>query len=108
MECLVRRSRASAPTGAAVNSQGRKPLDAGRAIHSPGRATQSQKGDAPVPQSFVSLHFHVVFSTKNRQPMIGAEFVDRLYEYIGVSFKDEFKSPLIRYEIVFDETYLWS
>ena len=36
-----------------------------------------------MPQSFASLHFHIVFSTKNRQQMIGAEFRDRLYEYIG-------------------------
>jgi REP element-mobilizing transposase RayT len=36
-----------------------------------------------VPQSFGSLHFHLVFSTKNRQPLIDAELRTRLYEYIG-------------------------
>jgi hypothetical protein len=36
-----------------------------------------------MPQSFASLHFHIV------------------------SFKDEFKSLLIRHEIVFDQKYLW-
>src|SRR5688572_18706142 len=36
-----------------------------------------------MPQSFGSLHFHLVFSTKNRQPVIDAELQPRLYEYIG-------------------------
>ena len=36
-----------------------------------------------MPQSFVCLHYHVVFSTKHRQPMIDAELQPRLYEYMG-------------------------
>jgi REP element-mobilizing transposase RayT len=36
-----------------------------------------------MPQSLTSLHFHIVFSTKDRRNMIVDEFRDRLYEYIG-------------------------
>ena len=36
-----------------------------------------------MPQSFVSLHVHVVFSTKNRIPMIDEELQPRLFEYVG-------------------------
>ena len=34
-------------------------------------------------QSFTNLIFHIVFSTKNRQPLITDESKPRLYEYIG-------------------------
>ena len=33
-----------------------------------------------MPQSFASLNLHLVFSTKNRQPLIDAEIQSRLYE----------------------------
>ena len=36
-----------------------------------------------MPQSFTSLHFHLIFSTKNRMPLIGADLQSRLFEYIG-------------------------
>jgi len=36
-----------------------------------------------VPQSFACMHCHIVFSTKNRQPLIMADTAPRLYEYIG-------------------------
>jgi putative transposase len=36
-----------------------------------------------MPQSFASLHCHVVFSTKHRQPLISFDFQPRLYDYIG-------------------------
>jgi putative transposase len=36
-----------------------------------------------MPQSFTCLHFHLIFSTKNRMPLIGADVESRLYEYIG-------------------------
>src|SRR5881409_3671628 len=47
-----------------------------------------------MPQSFGSLHFHLVFSTKNRQPLIDAELQARLYEYIGGILRAE-KSVLL-------------
>jgi REP element-mobilizing transposase RayT len=36
-----------------------------------------------MPQSLVSLNVHVVFSTKNRDPLIDRELTPRLYGYIG-------------------------
>jgi REP element-mobilizing transposase RayT len=36
-----------------------------------------------MPQSFVSLHCHLVFSTKHRQSMIAPDLQPRLFEYMG-------------------------
>jgi len=36
-----------------------------------------------MPQSFVCLNCHVVFSTKNRVPLIHPDLAPRLYSYIG-------------------------
>jgi len=36
-----------------------------------------------MPQSFVCLHCHIVFSTKNRKPWITSELAPRLHDYIG-------------------------
>ncbi len=36
-----------------------------------------------MPQSFASLHCHIVFSTKNRRPQITRELQPRIFEYVG-------------------------
>lgn len=36
-----------------------------------------------MPQSFVSLHVHIVFTTKNRVAMIDDSLAPRLYAYLG-------------------------
>ena len=36
-----------------------------------------------MPQSFTSLHLHIVFSTKDRAPLISPDVQSRLYEYVG-------------------------
>jgi REP element-mobilizing transposase RayT len=36
-----------------------------------------------MPQSFTCLHYHLIFSTKNRVPAITADLQPRLYEYLG-------------------------
>jgi REP element-mobilizing transposase RayT len=36
-----------------------------------------------MPQSPVSLHVHIVFSAKHREPSVDAELASRLYPYIG-------------------------
>ncbi len=36
-----------------------------------------------MPQSFIALHCHIVFSTKERCCMICPEWADRVYQYIG-------------------------
>jgi REP element-mobilizing transposase RayT len=32
---------------------------------------------------YTSLHFHIVFSTKNREPWINTEIEQRIWEYLG-------------------------
>jgi putative transposase len=36
-----------------------------------------------VASTYLSLHYHLVFGTKNREPSIGAEWRPRLHEYLG-------------------------
>ena len=33
--------------------------------------------------TYLGLHFHIVFATKDRQPFIGVEWRSRLHEYLG-------------------------
>ena len=36
-----------------------------------------------MPSTYTSLHYHLVFSTKNRVPLIDANWRGRLHEYLG-------------------------
>jgi REP element-mobilizing transposase RayT len=36
-----------------------------------------------MPETFTNLVYHIVFSTKNRQPLITEAYQPRLYDYIG-------------------------
>jgi putative transposase len=36
-----------------------------------------------MPSTYLSLHYHLVFGTKNREPFILPEWRSRLYEYLG-------------------------
>jgi REP element-mobilizing transposase RayT len=36
-----------------------------------------------MPNTFSSLHYHIFFSTKKREPWINPEWRDRLWEYLG-------------------------
>ena len=36
-----------------------------------------------MPSTYLSLHYHLVFGTKNREPTIAAEWRSRLHEYLG-------------------------
>ena len=47
-----------------------------------------------MPQSFVSLPVHLVFSTKHREPLITAELRVRLFEYMGGTLRTQ-NSPLL-------------
>jgi REP element-mobilizing transposase RayT len=40
-----------------------------------------------MPQSYTCLHYHFVFSTKNRAPLITLEIEPRLWEYLGGTIK---------------------
>ena len=37
--------------------------------------------------TYLSLHYHLIFSTKLREPLIGADWQDRLHEYLGGTVK---------------------
>ena len=39
--------------------------------------------------TYLSLHYHLVFSTKERIPLIAPEIRDRLYEYLGGVIRGE-------------------
>jgi REP element-mobilizing transposase RayT len=41
-----------------------------------------------MPQSFASLHCHLIFSTKHRAPSISAELQPRLFAYCGGTLRD--------------------
>jgi REP element-mobilizing transposase RayT len=36
-----------------------------------------------MPSTYLSLHYHLVFSTKHREPSIAAEWRPRLHDYLG-------------------------
>ena len=36
-----------------------------------------------MPSTYLSLHYHIVFSTKNREPAIDTSWRTRLHEYLG-------------------------
>jgi len=42
-----------------------------------------------MPQSFACLHYHLIFSTKNRLPLITTDVQPRLYEYTGGILRSE-------------------
>ena len=39
-------------------------------------------------ETFTNLVYHIVFSTKNRQPLITSAYQSRLYDYIGGTIRD--------------------
>jgi len=47
-----------------------------------------------MPQSYTCLHYHLVFSTKNRAPTITAEIRPRLWEYLGGIVRGERGIPI--------------
>jgi REP element-mobilizing transposase RayT len=42
-----------------------------------------------MPSSYTALNYHVVFSTKNRAPLITSNHAERLYAYVGGIIRDE-------------------
>jgi REP element-mobilizing transposase RayT len=42
-----------------------------------------------MPQSYVNLIYHIVFSTKDREPMITDQFQARLYAYLGGIIREQ-------------------
>ena len=44
--------------------------------------------------TYTNLHYHVIFSTKNREPWIRQEFETRIWEYIGGIARDIHAKPI--------------
>jgi len=40
-----------------------------------------------MPSTFLSLHYHLVFSTKHREPLIDPAWRSQLHEYLGGTVK---------------------
>lgn len=36
-----------------------------------------------MPSSHLSLHYHLIFSTKHREPLLASAFASRVYDYMG-------------------------
>lgn len=36
-----------------------------------------------MPSTYLSLHYHLVFSTKNREPFIAGDWIDEFHKYLG-------------------------
>jgi REP element-mobilizing transposase RayT len=47
-----------------------------------------------MPQTYSQLHFHIIFSTKNRTPSIDAAWRERLWQYMGGIVNGEDGIPL--------------
>ncbi len=47
-----------------------------------------------MPQTYTALHYHLVFSTKHREPRITPAIRPRLYEYLGGIVRAEGGTPL--------------
>lgn len=45
--------------------------------------------------TYTALHYHVVFSTKNREPCITAEHEQRLWSYLGGIARENDMKPLM-------------
>jgi len=48
-----------------------------------------------MPATHLSLHYHVVFSTRNREPWLSVDWRESLYAYIGGIIRDLKGVPLI-------------
>ena len=67
-----------------------EPLAGGRApatppVSEPTNTTHPERvpAAAVMPSTYLSLHYHLVFSTKDRTPLIEASWRNRLHEYLG-------------------------
>ncbi|MHB9132651.1 MAG: IS200/IS605 family transposase [Armatimonadota bacterium] len=58
-----------------------------------------------MPQSYTSLQYHIVFSTKDRLPLITPDYRQRLYDYIGGIIRAE-KGILLAANGTADHTHL--
>jgi hypothetical protein len=46
--------------------------------------------DLNMSSTCLSLHYHLVFGTKNREPLIAPEWRSRLHEYLGIEYDPKY------------------
>ena len=54
--------------------------------------------------TYTSLHYHIVFSTKNRQRWLTWK---QTAHHAGHSFEDEYLDILKKHEVEYDPRYVW-
>ena len=68
-----------------------------------------------MPQSLSRVLVHLIFSTKHRVPALSLEVRPELHAYIRnqethhqkVTFQEEYRRFLERYQVAYDERYVW-
>lgn len=60
-----------------------------------------------MPQSLSKVYSHLTFSTKKRFPFIENDIKSRLFDYLGGICKEEFRAFLKKYNVEYDERYVW-
>lgn len=48
-----------------------------------------------MPQTFTQLHYHIVFGTKNREPLVTPDIRDRVWDYLGGIVRGEGGVPIL-------------
>jgi hypothetical protein len=56
-------------------------------------------------QSLVKNYIHLIFSTKHRRPLIQPFVEEELHA--RQSFQDEYRAFLKKYNVEYDESYVW-
>ncbi len=88
------------PEGLQLISPGQRPGNSStKPFISPERATPD------MPQSLSKVLVHLIFSTKHRQPLIGAEIRPRLHAYL-IGILDNLKSPSLQTGGVADHVHI--
>ena len=110
------------PEGATYLSPGQRPGNQGAVTAaSPEGARQSKS----MPQSLSKLYIHLVFSTKQREPLLLRPLRGRVHAYLATVLRnldsparkiggmsdhvhiDEYRKFLQTYELEYDERYVW-
>ncbi len=87
-------STAGAAEGSQWQARGAQPLVTEAKTSTAPRRGARNRREAPMPATYCSLHYHVVFSTKDRYPTITKDWCDNLHAYLGGIVKNLGGVPL--------------
>jgi putative transposase len=51
-------------------------------------------GKKPMPNTFTTLRYHIIFATKNREPFLASPLRERMHSYLGGCVRAEGGTPL--------------